>query len=163
MLQELHPRQVGLVFALPASFTELSWKRKGYWSVYPEDHIGALEGNVKAFNSDLPISGLAGPSSLPSVPWAFDQTAAGSNIFRSTKENIYEAVLKSTDGGAFRVESDGTQHVRAWVDKDWVYLLVADYINAGKGNFLVSHAKKGYKTFRKGDKVQGVVHLFFSK
>ena len=163
MLQELHPRQVGLVFALPASFTELSWKRKGYWSVYPEDHIGALEGNVKAFDSNLPISGLAGPSSLPSVPWAFDQTAAGSNIFRSTKENIYEAVLKSTDGGVFRIESDGTQHIRAWVDNDWIYLLVADYNNAGKGDFLISHAKKGYKTFHKGDKVQGIVHLFFSK
>lgn len=44
-----------------------------------------------------------------------------------------------------------------------IHWLMADYINAGKGNFLVSHAKKGYKTFRKGDKVQGVVHLFFSK
>lgn len=161
--QELHPRQIGLVFALPASFTELSWKRKGYWSVYPKDHIGALEGNVKAFDSNLPISGVAGPSSLPSIPWAFDQTAAGSNIFRSTKENIYKAILKSTDGGVLRVESDGTQHIRTWVDKDLVYLLVANYNNAGKENFLVSHAKKGYKTFHKGNRVQGIVNLFFSK
>lgn len=53
--------------------------------------------------------------------------------------------------------------LRAWVDKDSVYLLVADYNNAGKGNFLVSHAKKGYKTFYKGDKVQGTVHLSFSE
>ena len=67
------------------------------------------------------------------------------------------------DGGVFRIESDGTQHIRAWVDNDWIYLLVADYNNAGKGDFLISHAKKGYKTFHKGDKVQGIVHLFFSK
>lgn len=160
-LQELHPRQVGLVFTLPVSFTELSWKRKGYWSVYPKDHIGALEGSVKAFDSSLPISGLAGPSKLPSVPWSFDQTAAGSNLFRSTKENIYEATLRSVDGGVLGIISDGTQHVRTWVGQDFVHLLVADYNNAGRENFLMSHAEKGYKTLHKGDKVQGIINLVF--
>lgn len=77
----------------PHFYNQLEWKRKGYWNAYPKDHIGALEGTAKAFDETLPVSGLAGPSKEPTTAWSFDQTANGSNIFRSTKENIYTAVL----------------------------------------------------------------------
>ncbi|MEG0647026.1 MAG: glycoside hydrolase family 2, partial [Bacteroides sp.] len=159
MLEPVSPRQIGVVFTLPASYTDLSWKRKGYWSTYPKGAIDALEGSAKAFDSSLTISGVAGPSKLPTVPWALDQTAAGSNLFRSTKENIYCATLRNTDGMPVSVKSDATQHVRAWMENDCTRLLVADYNNAGRENFLTSHAEKEYKPLRKGDKVQGVIIL----
>lgn len=161
ILQEVSPRQTGLVFTLPASYSNLDWKRKGYWSVYPEGHIGALEGSAKAFNEKLPVSGVAGPSKQPTVSWSMDQTAAGSNIFRSTKENIYQVHLSTATGDKITVVSDGTQHARAWIDGDVVRFLIADYNNAGNENFLISHAEKDYRPLRIGDKVQGVIKLNF--
>lgn len=161
MLQDISPRQTGLVFTLPASFTHLNWKRKGYWNVYPSDHIAALEGEAEAFDPALPISGLAGPSRKPANGWSYDQTAAGSNLFRSTKENIYSASLKSKEGKSVTVHSDGTQHVRAWIEGDAIRLLVADYNNAGMENYLIPHAEKGYRPLKKGDKVQGEITLSF--
>ena len=161
MLQDISPRQTGLVFTLPSSFTHLDWKRKGYWNVYPEDHIGALTGQAEAFDASLPVSGLAGPSKQPVKSWSYDQTAAGSNMFRSTKENIYSARLKDGSGQSVTVKSDGTQYVRAWIEGDAIRLLVAGYNNPGKENFLIPHAEKEYKPLRKGDKVQGKVTVSF--
>lgn len=161
MLREVSPRQTGLVFTLPSSFTRLDWKRKGYWSVYPEDHIGALEGKAEAFNASLPLSGLAGPSKSPSVSWSLDQTAAGSNLFRSTKENVYSVNLKNQEGETLTVISDGSQHTRSWIDGEAIRLLVAGYNNAGKENFLIPHAEKEYRPLRKGDKVEGKIRISF--
>ncbi len=161
MEQAVSPRQVGLVFDLPARYDQLDWTRRGYWSVYPEDHIGALSGHARAFDKRLPISGLAGPSRQPDVAWGLDQTANGSNAFRSTKENIYRATLTASPDERLTVVSDGSQHFRSWVDGDTVRFLVADYNNAGSDRFLVSHAQKGYKPLRKGDRIQGSVHLEF--
>lgn len=162
ILQEVSPRQTGLVFTLPASYTDLDWERKGYWSVYPEDHIGALKGSAKAFNDKLPVSGVAGPSRQPAVSWSMDQTAAGANIFRSTKENIYLAGLSNASGDKLSVVSDGTQHVRAWLEGDVIRFLVAGYNNAGNENFLISHAEKDYRPLRIGDKVQGKITITFT-
>lgn len=160
--EDVSPRQVGLVFNVPAAYERLSWRRKGYWSVYPKDQIDALEGTAAAFDASLPISGLAGPSEAPSSPWASDQTANGSNRFRSTKANIYSATLSHADGtGAITVRSDGTQHFRSWVDGSHVRFLVADYNNAGSDTYLVSHARKGYRPLRRGDTVRGEVRLAF--
>ena len=161
MLQDVSPRQTGLVFTLPSSFTHLDWRRKGYWSVYPTDHIAALEGEAEAFDTSLPVSGLAGPSKQPANSWSYDQTAAGSNLFRSTKENIYSAGLKNKSGRSITVLSDGTQHVRSWIEGDAIRLLIADYNNPGKENFLIPHAEKEYRPLRKGDKIQGEVTVSF--
>lgn len=161
MFQDISPRQTGLVFTLPSSFTHLDWERKGYWTVYPEDNIDALKGEAEAFDKSLPVSGLAGPSKQPSKPWSYDQTAAGSNLFRSTKENIYRAGLKSKEGNSVTVISDGTQHVRPWIEKEATRLLVAGYNNPGRENFLIPHAEKGYRPLKRGDKVEGVVKLVF--
>lgn len=160
MLEEISPRQTGIVFALPESFATLSWKRKGYWSLYPENHIGALEGEAKLFNPSLPISGLAGPSRQPAVDWSLDQTAAGSNLFRSTKENIYTASLY-TAGNANQVTviSNGSQHLRAWKEDGLIRFLVADYNNAGNDTFLTSHSSKDFRPLRRGDRVCGTVVL----
>lgn len=160
--KDVSPRQLGIVFTLPSNFDQLNWKRKGYWSVYPKDHIAAISGHAEAFKKEMPISGLAGPSAQPTQAWSYDQTAAGSNLFRSTKERITEASL---DNGRDRivVTSDGNQHARAWIEDGVIKFLIADYINAGSENFLVPHAEKAYRPLRKGDKIMGKVRLHIEK
>lgn len=158
--KEISPRQVGLRFTLPTDFMTLSWKRQGYWNTYPADHIGALSGKVNAFDSSLPISGIAGPDRTPAKAWAYDQTLSGSNLFRSTKENILTASLSNNfEISTITVISDGSQHTRSWVDPNSVKLLVADYTNPGSERFLVPHAEKYYHPLRIGDVVSGTVHL----
>lgn len=159
MLEEVSPRQWGLVFTLPDSFSRLSWKRKGYWSVYPAHHLGALEGVAEAYNPSLPVSGLAGPSEPPAEDWSFDQTAAGSNLFRATKEHIYTAGLTAANGAEVAVLSDGSQHFRAWKEEPGIRFLVADYTNAGNDTFLTSHSSKDFRPLRRGDQLKGTVTL----
>lgn len=159
--KEVNPRQVGLVFNLPKDFTTLSWQRKGYWSVYPTNHLGALSGTAVAFNSDQPMVQSAGPSAQPSLGWEFDQNEAGSNLFRATKENIYWAELTNAQGNEIKVDSDSSQSFRAWMDvkADAIKMLVADYNNAGMEGFLSSHAEKDYKPLKRGDIVKGNIVL----
>ncbi len=157
--KDINPRQTGLAFTLPSDYQQLSWDRKGYWNYYPEGDIASLHGTVTAFTEGLPITGLAGPSNLPSNSWSTDQTAQGSNIFRSTKENIYTASLSGEGLPSVEVVSDGTQSYRAWVDNGKVSFLVADYNNAGSGAYLTSHSELGYRPLREGDTVQGTVVL----
>lgn len=161
IIEPVSPRQIGIVFTLPDDYDVLKWKRKGYWNAYPKNHIGALEGIAKAFDSSLPICGLAGPSIKPNIEWCKDQTESGSNMFRSTKENIYEASLSSSvnDALCWTVVSDGSQSVRAWKENGHVRVLVADYINSGNEKFLIPFVEKEYKNLKKGDVVSGRIIL----
>lgn len=161
VLQDINPRQTGLVFNLNESFSNLSWKRKGYWSAYPENHLGSLEGTATAYDEKVPVSGSAGPDKQPEWDWSFDQNKAGTNLFRSTKENIYSGSLTNKAGNKINVISDGGQHLRAWIDTDSksTKMLVADYNNAGREGYLSSHSGKDYKPLKKGDKVGGTIVL----
>lgn len=162
MLDSISPRQTGVVFSAPKDFNTVNWSRDGYWNAYPDNHIGALEGMAKAYSCELPVSGIAGPAKRPSWDWSLDQTVNGSNIFRSTKRNIRRASL-STDDGSSRINivSDGTQHLRPWIDNDITFFLVADYTNGGRDTYLVSHAEADYRPLCPGDKVEGSVSLSF--
>jgi hypothetical protein len=158
--RDVNPRQVGIVLDLPRSFDTLTWERKGLWSFYPEDHIGRARGTARAFPPNVDVCSQAGPKRAPSWPWKDDATPHGSNDFRSTKENILSACLRAGDGrGAIEVVSDGTQHVRAWVDGSRVRLLVARYTNAGAERFFDSHARPEYAPLKKGDRVEGKVRM----
>lgn len=159
MRENVSPRQVGLVFSLPASFDSIEWKRKGYWSVYPGNHLGSLSGTAKAYNPALGISGLAGPAKQPANEWSFDQTEAGSNLFRATKENIYEASLSDSTSHKVKIISDGKQHLRAWRTEDGICFLVADYNNAGNDTFLTSHSSLDFRPLKRGDQISGTVTL----
>lgn len=158
MLTAVSPRQTGVAFTLPGDFTRLSWKRRGYWSVYPANHIAALQGTADFMNPAVPVSGLAGPEQQPNVDWSQDQTAFGSNNFRSTKDNVYWAKVESPlTGQAFKVLSDGNQHVRCWKKGNTFRLLVADYSNAGNGDYIAPHAALDYRPLRRGDTVSGTI------
>ena len=60
----------------------------------------------------------------------------GTNDFRSTKMNIFEASLLSAEGNGVRVLSDGSQHVRSWVDGRSCGCWSADYANEGAAAVL---------------------------
>lgn len=162
MLDSVSPRQTGIVFTIPDAFNHVAWSRNGYWSVYPEGHIGSLEGEATAFDSTLPVSGLAGPDKRPTWSWSLDQTANGSNLFRSTKRNIRRARLSASDGRpSIVIESNGTQHLRPWIDGDETHFLVAGYTNGGHDTYLISHAELDYHPLIPGDAVKGSVRLCF--
>lgn len=162
LLDSISPRQTGIVFTSPSDFNNVAWTRDSYWGTYPDDHIGAVSGKAVALTDSLPIVGIAGPSDRPTWSWSLDQTANGSNIFRSTKRNIRNARLSVNEGPeAIDIESDGSQHFRPWIDGASTRFLVADYTNGGHDTYLISHAEKAYRPLVPGDKVKGSVRLTF--
>jgi len=156
--KEINPRQIGMVFTLPIEFDKLSWKREGIWSVYPPDHIGRNEGEAEAFPIDVRL-GPAGPEWIPEWPYASDTNELGSNDFRSTKENIRWASLTDDEGWGLRIESDARHHIRAWVDKLTVRVLVAFYNNPGAERFFRSHARLEDRPLKSGDTIADTIRL----
>jgi hypothetical protein len=161
VMSDLNLRQRGLSFSLPNSMNTLTWKRKGLWSVYPDDHIGRLNGTCELFKHNE-TCGLAGPSSRPSWGYNEDQTKYGSNDFRSTKRNVYFASLTSKKSSGLKVNSDGMQHVRCWAENDQVQMLVSEQDNPGAERFLrgfANHASKYDQPLKQGQSIQGKIKL----
>jgi len=158
LLENINCRQWGISFTLPKTLNILGWKRKGLWSVYPDNHIGRNKGTAK-LSSSYPLCGLAGPLMQPSWAYNEDQTKFGSNDFRSTKRNIFEATLKDDDSTGLRVISDGTQHVRCWAQNDQVNMLVAEYDNPGAERFLRSHVVEYDRPLKQGQRITGKINL----
>jgi beta-galactosidase len=134
MRQAINPRQLGITFSVPATCDTLSWRRKGQWSWYPEDHIGRPIGTAAAFSGHT--CGLAGPRTEPSWPWSQDQNQYGSNDFRSTKFNIFSAAVTDHTGLGLRAVAAADRHAHAWIDGTSACLLVADYANDGAEGFF---------------------------
>lgn len=155
---ELKLRQWGMSFRLSGELGTLKWNRNGLWTVYPEDHIGRIEGSAQLFNNS-PAAGLAGPKSRPEWEWKEDQTQYGTNDFRSTKRNIIQASLSDDQNRGIKVRSGGLQHIRCWYDKGSVNLLVAEYDNPGAERFFRSHAKYWDQSLKSGDRINGTIHF----
>jgi len=161
MTADINPRQYGMVMRLPGSYNKLSWKRRGLWSVYPQDHIARLKGEAKVFvGSEL--SGTAGPSAKPDYQWRHDTNELGTADFRSTKENIFTATLADDVSGGFVVNSDGTQHIRCWAEGDAIRMLIAEYNNPGAERFFRRHAALEDKPLKKGSKISGSLNFTLS-
>lgn len=158
MLHDVNPRQWGMVVTVPRELDTLHWQREGLWTIYPEDHIGRLCGTARAFVSNERC-GPSGPRRQPDYPWMLDSNALGTNDFRSTKEMIYRASLANSMSCGVLVLSDGSHHVRAWVDNERNSLLVAEYSNAGAERFFRSHAVVEDKPVKVGDIIGGSVRL----
>jgi hypothetical protein len=152
------PRQIGVAFDLPDKCQTLSWRRKAFWSYYPDDHIGRGQGTAEAFRKGMPPVGFAGPHVQPDWSWSLDGGVHGSNDFRSTKLKILEASLVSVQGNGLRVLSDGSQHVRGWIDGDRVRFLVADYANEGLP-LCFNEPVTPRRPLEAGSSVSGVVRL----
>lgn len=134
---KLTSRELGVGFVVSRACDTLSWKRRGLWTVYPNDHIGRLEGRATAFRD--PSGKADDPKQQPTWPFSQDQTEIGTADFRSTKHNIFHAALTTASGISMRVESDGSHHTRSYVASGAIRLLVLhhsgnlyDNIFAGK-------------------------------
>ncbi|PWD98308.1 glycoside hydrolase family 2 protein [Marinilabilia rubra] len=156
--EALNPRQWGIRLSLAEELQSLSWKRDGLWSVYPENHIGRNKGMASAFNQN-PECGLAGPAQSPSWSWKNDQTSYGTNDFRSTKRNIFQASLLNASKSGIRLKGAGLQHIRCWMQTGGSNLLIAEYDNPGAERFFRSHAKQWDRPLKKGDRIQGTVKI----
>ena len=106
-------RESGLKFHLADAIDHLQWKRKGYWSYYPENDFAGNEGEASFYNNQqAPYRGK------PVLDWQFDthnyyywaDAGAGSSnpitqMARGMKENIYSYTLTTKDKHSFSVVS----------------------------------------------------------
>ena len=153
----LAPRQIGLVFDVDRSCQTLRWDRNAYWTSYPEDHIGRPQGTALAF--PLGKNKPDNNRQKPEHSWAYDYHIMGCNDFRATRRNIYQAELRAEEGHGLKIQSDGNQHIRAFIDGGKSHLLVANYDTGGADIFLASHYKNERIKIEPGSVVQGSVVL----
>ena len=161
MRTDANLRQWGMSFTLPLTMNTLYWKRKGLWSVYPEDHIGRLVGTAQLFYPHE-LCGLAGPSKNPDWPYNMDQTRFGSNDFRSTKQNVLTASITSENASGLKVNSDGLQHIRCWTRDKRVHLLIAEYNTASAEPFereLIDQSSQFDIPLKQGQTIKGIINL----
>jgi len=156
--KDVNPRQIGLVFSLPRAYEVFSWERKGYWDVYPEDHIARLKGTARASEGFEATS--VGPRMKPAHPWRLDKLPYGNNDFCSTKHHVIQATLANAEGRGVTIDGRATQHVRCWLTAEAVNFIVADYSNGGSEKFLHGFVKKEERPLKAGNKVEGVIRLF---
>lgn len=142
--------EVGISYVLTGEVDRLSWRRKGLWSAYPEDHIGRIQGVA-------PRSGRGAemrPGVEPTWPWAEDekdfnlygendQGGRGTHDFRGMKEYIYYASAIAGPANRVRAESNATDAVRLEVadakPDDGVRFIIDNlwnYPEIGLGNYM---------------------------
>jgi hypothetical protein len=113
-------REVGLQFGVPQWCDKLQWRRRGEWTVYPDDHIGRNDG--------IAMAHAPSPQTVPPTqPYSLDDTPMGTNDFRSSKRNFLFASLTDKDGYGVGIEAVGSQHLRASVDSDLIEVNVNDW------------------------------------
>jgi beta-galactosidase len=151
----ISPRQWGMVFKVPGGIKNLDWYRKGFWSNYPDDHIGRTKGSAIPFDSRA--YHMESPRLEPENHWSFDANELGTNDFRATRENIYWASLTSDDGAGIVVLSEGKHAFRSFVDGESVSFLVADYSTGGGDGFFSSHYSDERRPLKEGTEITGAV------
>lgn len=156
-LYNVNPRQWGVVFDVPNTFDQAFWRRKGMWTVYPEDHISRPVGEAKLFYSGLPDE--INPRIEPTWSWSYDYNELGSSDFRSTRRDIWYAGLKDMGDSQVIVKSDGTQSWRSWLAGDKIQFLIADFVSPGNEMFLESYYGPLRKPIKVGDNISGIVTL----
>jgi hypothetical protein len=107
--------ELGAAFTAVSGMDTLTWKRKGFHSWYPEDHISRNEGKASRFSR----GGVYGEE--PAISWGeetqnwilngkYDVDYRGTNDFRSLKANITEAALYKNGGKARLAAASGGDH-----------------------------------------------------
>jgi hypothetical protein len=113
-------REVGVAYVLKGSTDRSSWERKALWTVYPENHMGRIEGTAKRISKANKVVTKEKPDWEYGMDMQNIYAAKGtalpfgaSNDFRGTKENIYTAhVYSSSTNSGVTVKSDGGSAVR---------------------------------------------------
>jgi hypothetical protein len=134
-------QELGWIFNMPLTSDHFSWDRRGYWSYYPDDHVGRLHGTA------TPDSAKGVHVSLAPRPDAFD--------FNSTKYNCNWATLTDASGKGLRVNfaSDDMQHCRAGQGFDGSNLLFVNQQCSPPRDISSSVVPDYYLTLDRGNKV----------
>ncbi|HEX4486545.1 MAG TPA: glycoside hydrolase family 2 TIM barrel-domain containing protein, partial [Terriglobales bacterium] len=150
---DLLAKEIGFQIDVPLALDRLTWERKGEWTWYPEDHIGALNGNVEAHS---------GRPSFVVPTWSYgeDDSPMGSNMYRSTKRNILSAGVKDSTGRGWQIHSDGSQHLRASVGTDRISIYVSDWYGGSDADMVeyVENYGSG-KLIKTGDRIHSTLRL----
>lgn len=130
--------EVGISFEIAEDMERISWKRKGMYSVYPEDHIGRNEGTAWKRRKGC-REHPDGYGKCPSWPWKEDMKnyflypetdendGLITNDFKAMKEHVYwyEISYGERDLAAITVE---TEHADAAV-RTQVYAYETDFVD----------------------------------
>lgn len=149
----IYAQEVGFRFEVPLRLDHLSWTRQGELSWYPQDHIGALSGEVAAHSGRPAFV-------TPTWPYSEDDSPLGSNQYRSTKRHILNAEVKNSSGEGWQIESNGSQYLRAAVEDDRIVVFVNDWYGgspAGIGEFVENYGRG--KALRSGEHIRSTLHL----
>ena len=95
----------------------------------------------------------------PQVAWKDDMNALGTADFRSTKASILWSALTAADGRGLLAVSDGRHATRAFLDKDRVGFLVADFNTGGGDMFYAGHHKTFDRPLEKGGAIKGAFRI----
>lgn len=151
---EANPYQYGMLFQLPKSFDNLSWKRNGEFSLYDDADIARAAGAAKLNAVWLPKSEYFGKPQAKL--WKDDANEMGSNDFRSTKNQIVDVKLGNGKNEYLSIISNGKQASRSWLQDEKVQLLIADYSNNGSEPFYGTPFTEG-RINTKGKTLKGNV------
>jgi beta-galactosidase len=146
-------REVGLQFGVPLWCDKLQWRRRGEWTVYPQDHIGRNDGMALAHSA----TAQAVP---PAQAFALDDAPIGTNDFRSSKRDFVFASLTDKDNYGIGIEAIGEQHLRASVGSDLIEVNVNDWFG-GTGAVAWGEWWQNYgqgRDLRSDDANQGIAH-----
>jgi hypothetical protein len=132
---------------------KLAWNRKGEFSVYPENDMARTEGTTLLNANNLYEVEAWGKT--PEGAWKEDANILGSVDFRSTKTQILKGSLIDKNGNGITVYGNGTQAWRSWLQDECIYLLIADYSNAGSEGFYTTPFTAGRITIKEKEVLKG--------
>lgn len=111
-----HIQEAGIKF-ITGYFDQLSWDRKSYFTAYPDNHLGSLNGEISL--SEKPAMNYR---QQPQHAWelesknfyyhGLEKELPYTNIVRSTKENVYTYALSTDSENKIVVFGDGKQACR---------------------------------------------------
>lgn len=145
----LHTWEIGIKVPLSAAMDKITWKRKGYWSTYPDGHLSANQGSADK-NSGAVYHYRQRPSSnisedmtdyyLADTTAEASATNSASESYRAKKENIREYLVSGKNlPGSIKVIADGNQAAKMQVDRDGRQWLIItdkwDYWSLSWGNY----------------------------
>jgi beta-galactosidase/beta-glucuronidase len=139
--------QIGIAFPVNNSFDKIKWKRKGYWTTYPANHIAAIEGTALRYTNckepyrtrpDCIISKSRYDYFLSKTIAPEKANTGASEAYRGTKEDILSMNLM---GGTktIRLISNGHQAAKMDIlssgEQELLVMDKWDYWGLGWGNF----------------------------
>jgi beta-galactosidase len=135
-------QELGWTFRMPETCDHFSWHRKGYWSFYPEDHVGRISGTATPDSVDVDVTRITRPD-------AFD--------FNSTKYECDWATLAGKDGRGLGVifSPDDPHHCRSGTSDDGKRLLVVNKQCSPPRDISTRIVNDFYLEFEQGSRIKG--------